>query len=145
MLYTMKVINEFKEFAVRGNVIDLAVGLIIGASFSSIVSSLVDDVIMPPVGLLTGGVDLSSRELVLQTASETTGKVAINYGNFIGTILEFLLVALAVFIIVKYINSLQRERSTDEESPAGRRCEYCKEVIASDASRCPHCTAKLPN
>lgn len=141
----MKVINEFKEFAVRGNVIDLAVGLIIGASFSSIVSSLVDDVIMPPIGLLTGGADFSTQEIVLRAASETAEKVAINYGTFVGTILEFILVALAVFIVVKYINSLKRERSTKEEPVVSRRCKYCKEIIANDATRCSHCTAKLDN
>lgn len=140
----MKVIGEFKEFAIRGNAVDLAVGIIIGVSFSSIVNSLVEDVIMPPISLLTGNVDFSNQELVLQAATENVQAVAINYGAFISTILEFLIVAIAVFLIVRYINLLKR--NTQEESakePKPRKCPFCKEGIAAEASRCSHCTAKL--
>lgn len=140
----MKIIEEFKEFAIRGNAVDLAVGIIIGASFSGIVNSLVEDVIMPPIGLLTGNADFSSQELVLQSATEGTQAVTINYGAFISTIFEFLIVAVSVFLIVKYINLLKRDsQEAPAEEPKPRKCPFCKEAIAAEASRCSHCTAKL--
>ena len=139
----MKIIDEFKEFAIKGNAIELAVGIIIGAGFSKIVSSLVDDVIMPPIGLLVGDVDFASRDILLRQATENTEAVTLNYGTFIGTIFEFLIIAIAVFVIVKYINSLKRAGEKTEEKPASRTCSFCKEDIADDARRCPHCTAEL--
>ncbi len=116
----MGVLKEFKEFAMRGNVVDLAVGVVIGAAFGSIVSSLVDDVIMPPIGYVTGGVDFSNMKYVLQEANEAAGvtEVAISYGNFINAIIQFLIVAFCIFIVIKGINSLKREEPAAEEAPA---------------------------
>lgn len=139
----MKIIDEFKEFAIRGNAVDLAVGIIIGAGFTKIVTSLVEDVIMPPIGLLTGGVNFANKEFVLKAAGETTEAVTLNYGAFISAILEFVIVAFAIFLAVRYINSLKRDRVDDKESPEPTLCPFCKEGIAAEASRCPHCTAKL--
>lgn len=138
----MKLLQEFKEFAVRGNAIDLAVGIIIGAGFSKIVTSLVEDVIMPPIGLLTGNVDFTDKDLILRAGSDTSEAIAINYGTFISAIIEFTIIAFAVFLIVKYINSLKRQNESDPE-PQARVCPFCKEGIASEASRCSHCTANL--
>ena len=138
----MSILKEFKEFAVRGNAIDLAVGIIIGAGFSKIVTSLVDDVIMPPIGLLTGNVDFADKDIILRAATETSEVVAINHGTFISAILEFAIIAFAVFLIVKYINSLNRKEAV-ESKPQTRICPFCKEGIAREASRCSHCTAKL--
>ena len=117
----MGLLSEFKEFAARGSVIDLAVGVIIGASFGKIVTSLVDDVIMPPVGLLLGRVDFSKLEWVLRPenpASEAVEKVAIGYGAFINTLLQFLIVAFVVFLLVKAINRLRREQAAAPGAPA---------------------------
>jgi len=115
------VLAEFREFAVRGSVVDLAVGVIIGASFGKIVTSLVDDVIMPPVGLLLGNVDFSKLEWVLRPenpATEAVEKVAIGYGAFINTLLQFLIVAFVVFLLVKAINRLRRQEAASPEPPA---------------------------
>ena len=117
----MGVLAEFREFAVRGNVVDLAVGVIIGASFGKIVTSLVDDVIMPPVGLLLGNVDFSKLEWVLRPenpATEAVEKVAIGYGAFINTLLQFLIVAFVVFLLVKAINRLRRQEAASPAPPA---------------------------
>ena len=117
----MGVLAEFREFAVRGSVVDLAVGVIIGASFGKIVTSLVDDVIMPPVGLLLGNVDFSKLEWVLRPENPATGaieKVAIGYGAFINTLLQFLIVAFVVFLLVKAINRLRRQEAASPEAPA---------------------------
>lgn len=117
----MGVLAEFREFAVRGSVVDLAVGVIIGASFGKIVTSLVDDVIMPPVGLLLGNVDFSKLEWVLRPenpATEAVEKVAIGYGAFVNTLLQFLIVAFVVFLLVKAINRLRRQEAASSEAPA---------------------------
>lgn len=116
----MGVLKEFKEFAMRGNVIDLAVGVVIGAAFGKIVSSLVDDVIMPPIGYVTGGIDFSNMRYVLQEANEAAGltEVAISYGNFINAIIQFLIVAFCIFMVIKGINSLNREKPAEEEEAA---------------------------
>ena len=117
----MGLLSEFKEFAARGSVVDLAVGVIIGASFGKIVTSLVDDVIMPPVGLLLGRVDFSKLEWVLRPenpATEAVEKVAVGYGAFVNTLLQFLIVAFVVFLLVKAINRLRREQAAAPEAPA---------------------------
>lgn len=141
----IKIIDEFKEFAVRGNAIDLAVGIVIGAGFSKIVASLVEDVIMPPIGIMTGGVDFTDKEILLKAATETSEAVTINYGTFINTITEFIIIAFAIFLVIRYINKLKRDHKEEmvEDKPEPRKCPHCKEKIADDASRCPHCTAKL--
>ena len=117
----MSVFKEFREFIARGNVVDLAVGVIIGGSFGAIVKSLVDQVVMPPIGLVTGGIDFSKLEWVLRPenpATEAIEKVAIGYGAFINTIIQFLVVAVAVFLMVKAINAARRERAAEPESDA---------------------------
>lgn len=139
----MKIIDEFKEFALRGNAIDLAVGIVIGAGFSKIVSSLVEDIIMPPLGILTGNADFSDKEIILQTATETSEAVTINYGVFINTVTEFVVIAFAIFIVIRYMNKLQRTDDLDEDTKEGRTCPYCTKEIADAATRCPHCTANL--
>ncbi|MET0336343.1 MAG: large-conductance mechanosensitive channel protein MscL [Caulobacter sp.] len=115
----MSIIKEFREFIARGNVIDLAVGVIIGAAFNSIVKSLVDQVVMPPIGLATGGLDFSKLEWVLRPENPVTEeieKVAIQYGAFINTIIQFLIVAAAVFVLVKIVNSLRRQHAEEAEA-----------------------------
>jgi len=117
----MSVFKEFREFIARGNVVDLAVGVIIGGSFGAIVKSLVDQVVMPPIGLITGGVDFSKLEWLLRPenpATEAIEKVAIGYGLFINTIIQFLIVAAAVFMMVKAINTARREKPAEPEAPA---------------------------
>ncbi|HAD85446.1 MAG TPA: large conductance mechanosensitive channel protein MscL [Brevundimonas sp.] len=117
----MSLLTEFREFAARGNVVDLAVGVIIGASFGKIVTSLVDQVVMPPIGLLLGRVDFSKLEWVLvpeDPATEAVEKVAIQYGAFINTLIQFLIVAFVVFLMVKMVNKLRREQPAEPEAPA---------------------------
>jgi len=111
----MSIIKEFKEFAMRGNVVDMAVGIIIGAAFGKIVSSIVSDVIMPPIGLLLGGVDFSSLMIVIKEATENTKAVTINYGVFINTVIDFIIIAFAIFLVIKAINSMKKKA---EEKPA---------------------------
>lgn len=116
----MTFIKEFKEFAMRGNVIDLAVGVIIGASFGKIVTALVDDVIMPPIGYLLGGIDFANKKIVLKAADEVNkvAEVAIKYGSFINTVIQFLIIAFCVFLMIKFINTLQRKAAGESEEKA---------------------------
>lgn len=119
----MGMLKEFKEFAMRGSVIDLAVGVVIGGAFGKIVTSLVDDIIMPPIGFLTGGIDFSKMKYVLTSADETAGtsEVAINYGNFINIIIQFVIIAFCIFMVIKGINSLKRKQ--EDPPPAGPSAE----------------------
>ena len=135
-------IGEFKEFIARGNVIDLAVGVIIGGAFQKIVSSLVDDIIMPLISLLTGGIDFSAWKVVL---GEGDNAAALTYGNFLGAVLNFLIMAIVIFCIVKAINKVSSAVKKPEEAPAPttKVCPYCKSEIAIDATKCPHCTSGL--
>lgn len=140
--------KEFKEFAIKGNVMDLAVGVIIGAAFGKIVTSLVSDVLMPPLGLLLGKVDFSNLFLSLsgtQYASldeaKKAGAATLNYGLFLNTVIEFLLVAFAVFLLVKQVNRLRRE--PPPPPPATKECPFCASSIPIKASRCPLCTSGL--
>jgi large conductance mechanosensitive channel len=112
----MSMMTEFKEFAVKGNVIDMGVGIIIGGAFGKIVTSFVNDVIMPPIGLLLGGVNFSELALVLKKGTETTTAVTINYGNYIQTVLDFMIIAWAIFIMIKAVNNLRRETPKKDES-----------------------------
>lgn len=147
----MSFIQEFKNFAIKGNAVDMAVGIVIGAAFGSIVKSLVDDVIMPAVGLLLGGVDFSNFFLVLKSsgdsvpatleAAKAMGAVTINYGLFLNAIISFLIVSLAIFIVIKQMNRLQSPPPAAE--PTTKSCPECCSTIALDAKRCPHCTSKL--
>jgi large conductance mechanosensitive channel len=113
----MKWLQEFKTFAVRGNVVDMAVGIVIGAAFGKIVSSFVADVIMPPIGLLIGGVDFSKLVITIKKATETTAAVTLNYGNFLQTIIDFTIIAFAIFMVVKAINTLKRKEAAKPSEP----------------------------
>lgn len=145
-----EVFKEFKEFAVRGNVIDMAVGIIIGAAFGKIVNSLVKDVVMPPVGVLIGGVDFSNHFIALSDGTYTTlaeaqaaGATTLNYGIFINTILSFLIVALCVFFLVRQVNRLKRKEDVASIAPTQKSCPYCFTSISIKATRCPFCTSEL--
>lgn len=152
-------ITEFKKFAMRGNVIDMAVGIIIGAAFGKIVDSLVKDIIMPPIGLLLGKVDFANLFLVLKdgavpapynslSAAQNAGAVTLNIGLFVNAVISFLIVAFAVFILIKAINELQakmdkKEASEEAKEPTTKECPYCCSVISVKAVRCPNCTSEL--
>jgi large conductance mechanosensitive channel len=145
--------KEFKEFAIRGSVVDMAVGLIIGAAFGAIIKSLVADIIMPPIGLLLGNVDFANLFLVLKQGAaaapypsladaQKVGAVTLNYGVFINTIISFVIIAFAVFFLIRRINRLKHQ----EEAPAElttKECPFCRSTISVKATRCPHCTSEL--
>jgi large conductance mechanosensitive channel len=143
--------KEFKEFAMKGNVFDMAVGIIIGAAFGKIVTSFVSDVLMPPLGLLLGKmdfsnmfIDLSGQHIQTLKAAKEAGAATLNYGMFINTIIDFLLVAFAVFLLVKQVNRLKRQPATAHAAaPTTKDCPYCIAAIPIQASRCPHCTSQL--
>ncbi|MEA1976383.1 MAG: large-conductance mechanosensitive channel protein MscL [Chloroflexota bacterium] len=147
-------IKEFKEFAMRGNVLDMAVGVILGASFGSVISSLVDDVIMPPIGLLLGSVDFSNLFIVLSEGdvpgpylsiaeAQLAGAVTLNYGLFINTIITFLIVAFAVFLLIRSVNKIQRADEESASEPTTKVCPFCFMDIPIGATRCPQCTSDL--
>jgi large conductance mechanosensitive channel len=146
-------IKDFKEFALRGNVVDMAVGIIVGAAFGTIVNSLVSDILMPPIGILLGNVDFSSFFIVLKegkmpgpypspAAAKAAGAVTINYGIFVNTIISFLIVAFSVFLFVRSINRLKRQQAQPAVATT-RECPYCLSVIPIKATRCAHCTSEL--
>ena len=144
----MSMMKEFKEFAVKGNVVDMAVGIIIGGAFGTIVKSLVADVVMPPIGLLMGGIDFSKMKYILKPAKEAGGKVveeavSINYGNFINNVISFIIVALAVFMLVKVLNAAKRKEVEAPPAPTEKDCPHCCARIAVKATRCPSCTSQL--
>jgi large conductance mechanosensitive channel len=145
--------KEFKEFAMRGNVVDMAVGIVIGAAFSAIVKSMVDDVLMPPIGLLLGGVDFSDFFVVLKEGvkaaapyhsladAKAAGAVTLNFGLFVNAIISFTIVAFALFMLVKGMNRL---RANEAPKPVStKKCPHCCSDIAIEATRCPHCTSQL--
>ena len=145
---------EFRDFIARGNVIDLAVGVVIGAAFGRIVTSLVEGVIMPPIGLLLGRIDFSSLFYVLNPSqgmpisladAKTRGIPVIAYGQFINEIISFLIVALAVFLLVKQVNRIKSavDRPAPAAEPTTKECPYCASTISIKATRCPHCTSPL--
>ena len=148
-------LKEFKEFAMRGNVIDMAVGIIIGAAFGTIVSSLVADVIMPPIGLLLGNVDFTNLFITLKhgakvagpyaslAEAKAAGAVTMNMGVFINTIISFILIAFAVFLLIRSINRLNRKEEAPAPAPTSKPCPYCTEAIPIKAIRCPRCTSEL--
>ncbi|WP_103020167.1 large conductance mechanosensitive channel protein MscL [Salinibacter altiplanensis] len=148
-------LEEYKKFALRGNVIDMAVGIIVGAAFGTVVQSLVNDILTPPLGLLTGGVDFANLFVVLQEgtpeapyatlqAAQNAGAVTINVGVFINALISFLIVSFAVFLMVRYVNQL---REPDEGPPPPKsikKCPHCVSDVPIQATRCPHCTSDLP-
>jgi large conductance mechanosensitive channel len=136
-------LKEFKEFAMRGNVIDLAVGVIIGAAFGKIVTSLVNDILMPPLGLLIGNVDFSDLVLTLKQGAEGVKPVTLNYGLFINNVISFLIVAFSVFLMVRAINALKRKEPVPPPAPSEKSCPQCAMTIPIAAKRCGHCTSAL--
>jgi len=143
-------LKEFKEFAMRGNVLDLAVGVIIGAAFGLVVASLVNDILMPPIGKLMGGLDFKDLFIVLDGGSykslDEAKKAAapvIAYGNFINTVVNFVIVAFAIFVLVKQVNRFKKP--VPIASPATKECPFCSMSIPVKALRCPHCTSELKN
>lgn len=144
--------KEFKEFAVKGNAIDLAVGVIIGAAFGAIVSSLVKDILMPPLGLITGGLDFSNKFLILKDApggatfatpaeAAKAGAITWNYGNFITLVINFVIVAFCIFLLVRAVNKMKRP--APDTAPVSKDCPFCTMTIPIKATRCPNCTAEL--
>lgn len=137
--------KEFKEFAVKGNVIDMAVGIIIGAAFGKIVSSFVNDILMPPIGLLLGKVDFSSLFVNLSgkpydslASAKAAGAATINYGLFLNTVIDFIIVAFVIFLVIRQINRLKRQ-----PEPIAKECPHCLSKVPLKATRCPHCTSAL--
>lgn len=147
--------KEFKEFALRGNVMDMAIGIVIGAAFGTIIKSLVADVIMPPIGMLLGGVDFSNLFVVLQQGAEiagpynaladaqAAGAVTLNYGLFINTVISFIIVAFAIFMLVRSMNSAKRKEEAPPAVPTTKNCPQCNSEISIKATRCPMCTSTI--
>ncbi len=148
-------LQEFKAFAVKGNVVDMAVGVIIGAAFGAIVTSLVNDVIMPPVGVLLGGADFANHFVVLKAgaalappyatieAAKEAGAVTLNYGKFINSIISFLIVAFSVFLLVRSLLRLKKQEAAAPAAPTTKDCPHCCSAVPLKATRCPHCTSTL--
>lgn len=146
-----KFFDEFKTFILRGNVMDLAVGVIIGGAFQSIVNSLVNDIIMPLVSLITNGIDFSNMFIQLSgdekfstlSAAQEAGVATFAYGNFITAVLNFLIMAFVIFCLVKSLNRLSHRKPEPEAAPATKKCPYCQSEIDINATRCPHCTSEI--
>ena len=143
-------LKEFKAFAMRGNVIDLAVGVVIGGAFGKIVTSLVNDIIMPMVGLLLGKLDFTNLFITLGNGSFKTlkeaqeaGVATLNYGLFINNIIDFLIVAFSIFIVIKQLNRLSKKKEEPAPAPTTKTCKYCFSEVHIDATKCPHCTSAL--
>jgi large conductance mechanosensitive channel len=145
-------LEEFKKFVMRGNVLDMAVGIVIGAAFGSIITSFVKDVIMPPIGLLLGGIDFSNLFILLKqgtapgpyltlTQAQEAGAVTLNYGLFINTIISFLIIALAIFLVIRNVNSWKKKE--EAPPPSTKECPHCFTMIPIKAKRCPNCTSEL--
>ncbi len=145
-----KFIEEFKAFAMRGNVVDMAIGVIIGGAFGKITTSLVNDIFMPILGLLTGGINfgglfyaLDGKSYVSMEAAAEAGVGTLNYGAFIQCVIDFVLVALCMFIVIKVMNKMKKPELAPAPAKAPRLCPFCRTEIADDATRCPHCTSML--
>ncbi|MGB7971630.1 MAG: large-conductance mechanosensitive channel protein MscL [Candidatus Deferrimicrobiaceae bacterium] len=147
-------LGEFKKFAMKGNMVDMAVGIIIGAAFGGIVSSLVADVLMPPIGLLLGNVDFSNLFLVLKggktlgpyetvATAKAAGAVTLNYGIFVNTLVNFLIIAIAIFFVVRGINNLKKKEEAPPAEPTTKECPLCLSTVPIKATRCGHCTSDL--
>ncbi len=149
------ILAEFKKFVMRGNVIDMSVGIIIGAAFTKIVNSMVSDILMPPLGLLMGKVDFSNWFIVLKpgastpgpyeslSAAQAAGATTLNIGNLLNAVISFLIVALCIFMLIKLINKLNALKETPAEAPTTKKCPYCCMEIPLEATRCGHCTSSL--
>ena len=145
-------LKEFKLFAVKGNVIDMAVGVMIGAAFAAVVKSLVEDLLMPPLSLITGGLDFADKFIVLKAGStpapysslaqaKEAGATILSYGQFINVAITFVLIAIALFFVVRWVNRLRRPDTPP--APSTKSCQYCKSVVDIEATRCAHCTSSL--
>jgi large conductance mechanosensitive channel len=139
----MGMMKEFKEFAMRGNVVDMAVGIVIGGAFGKIVTSFVNDVIMPPIGMLLGNVDFSNLAVTLQAKTADAEAVTLKYGAFINTILDFIIIAFAIFIVIKQMNRFKKKEEAPPAEPTTKACPKCFSDIPIKATRCPHCTSDL--
>ena len=137
----MGMVKEFRDFAMKGNVVDMAVGIIIGAAFGKIVSSLVGDVIMPPIGLLMGNVDFSSLAFTLKDATDASPAVTIKYGLFINTIIDFVIVAFAIFMVIKQMNRLKKPAPAPVVTT--KDCPHCLMSVPLKATKCGHCTSEI--
>ena len=133
-------INEFKAFINRGNVLDMGVGIIIGSAFTKIVNTLVTNILMPPIGVIIGGVDFSDLKIVIKKATQSSDAVTVDYGLFVNSLIDFLIIALSVFLLIKIIAKLQ---SKEGKSSKNKECPYCTLIISSKAKKCPHCTGDL--
>lgn len=160
----MSLFSEFKKFALRGNMLDLAIGFTVGAAFTTVVKSLVNDVIMPPIGLITGNADFSNLFLILDDKgvdipaegfktladANAAGVVTLNFGMFLNNCISLLIVAVAMFAIIRFVNRLDEEldeafgKKPTKEEPSEKKCDFCRSTIPWRASRCPHCTSQLP-
>ncbi len=143
-------LQEFKEFTMRGNVLDMAIGIIIGAAFGKIITSFVNDILMPPIGLLLGGVDFSNLFVNLSgqpygslEEAQAAGAATINYGLFLNTVLDFIIVAFVIFLLIRQVNRLKREPEALPAEPTTKECPYCLSTIPIKATRCPHCTSEI--
>jgi large conductance mechanosensitive channel len=145
-------LNEFKKFAMKGNVVDMAVGIIIGGAFTGVVQSVVKDILMPPLGLLVGNIDFSDIYITLRDATETSAAVTLNVGLFVNAVISFTILAFAVFLLVKNINKLQEladrkdqltEAAVEAAAPTTKECPRCYSEIPVKATRCPHCTSEI--
>jgi large conductance mechanosensitive channel len=143
-------LKEFKEFAMKGNVLDMAIGIIIGAAFGKIVTSFVGDILMPPLGLILGKLDfsnlflnLSGKDFASLAAAKAAGAPTLNYGIFINTVIDFVIVAFAIFLLVKQVNRFKRQQEPAPAAPTTRDCPFCLSAIPIKATRCPHCTSQL--
>jgi len=147
-------LKEFKEFAMRGNVVDMAVGIIIGAAFGTIITALVAEVLMPPIGLLLGNVDFANLFIVLKegklagpyatvAAAKAAGAVTLNYGLFVNTVVNFLIVAFAIFFLIRGMNSMKKKEEAPPAAPTTKECPHCLSTIPIKATRCGHCISEL--
>ena len=151
----MHMLKDFKEFVLRGNVVDMAVGIVIGAAFGAVIASLVGDIIMPPIGLLVGGIDFANLFILLKAGSpagpyaslvdaQAAGAVTINYGAFIGVVITFLIIAFVMFMLIRSMNRMKRAEEVAPAGPATKECPYCLSTNRIKATRCAHCTSELP-
>jgi large conductance mechanosensitive channel len=146
-------LKEFKEFAIKGSAVDMAVGIIIGAAFGSIITSMVKDIIMPPISLLSGGLDWSNKFMVLRDApggpfktatdAAKAGAITWNYGNFVTLVVNFVIVAFCIFLLVRSLNKLKQPKP-GAAAPVSKECPFCSMTIPIKATRCPHCTSETP-
>ncbi len=146
----VKFVDDFKQFVMRGNVVDMAVGVIVGGAFGKIVSSLVNDVVMPPIGLLLGGVDFSSLFLSLNgqvyaslAEAQQAGAPTLNYGVFFNTVINFLIVAFVIFVVIRQISALKRKPEPAPAVPTTKECPFCFSTVSLKATRCPNCTSQI--